>query len=390
MPSQSHHLTFQEDHLSDLEDLPLELFEEIASYLDLPTLKALFLTSSIRRAASIRLLFGTLALHGDHEGRSSSSKFLGDFMNQIPVACFRTTTLECLEQDLSEALIPWFTRVHSIKIKQRLVGNTALPPSLIFFDDLELSNLTFWSVADYFRLLASLPSTLKKLTACANTFGDSQSLFHTSGRKIMLEHLETKSADDCAVLLRSDCPITLKYLRVAYPRQARPHDIEDLIQRTPHLVDLRIDIKRPEHHLGTCEIAQNRHTRAYPPPLPVSLPLSRLKSLSITDHTKGAPTMIQLLATPMDIPSPLEVLSFTCLLSIILRNLVISLSTPKFRTLKQLNLQFTAPEHYPYRLRLSLLDHQVGQFQRRLKALGKEICLTSRLVDTDPMDDLDI
>ncbi|PBK87189.1 hypothetical protein ARMGADRAFT_1035082 [Armillaria gallica] len=215
MPSHSHHPTFQEDLLSDLENLPLELFEEIASYLDIRTLIALSLTSSIWRAACIRFFFHTLTLHGDHS-YCSSSEFLADFKNQAPVPCLRNVVLKGLKEDRSNALLPWCTRVQSIKIKECLVGSTALLPSLILLADLELSNLTFGSVADYFLLLASLPSTLKKLTTRANIFRESQSIFHTMGLGVELEHLETKSAEDLSLLLRDDCPISLKSLRLAH------------------------------------------------------------------------------------------------------------------------------------------------------------------------------
>ncbi len=238
------------DIISYLEALPLELFDEIASYLDIPTLKALSLTSSIRRAACVRLFFRTLTLQGDH-GHSSSSKFLADFKNQAPVPSLRKVVLERLQKDLSQALLPWCTRVHSIKIQECLVGNTALLPSLIILNDLELSNLTFGSVAGYFWLLASLPSTLKKLTARGNTFLESHSICHTVRRGIGLEHLGTKSAEDLSLLLRDDCPISLKSLRVASVPQYRAHDLEDLVQKAPRLVDLRIDIRREEDRPGT-------------------------------------------------------------------------------------------------------------------------------------------
>ncbi|KAK0188286.1 hypothetical protein F5146DRAFT_1002386 [Armillaria mellea] len=238
--------TFQEDLLSDLEDLPLELFDDIASYLDVPTLKALSLTSSIRRAACIRLFFHTLTLRGDH-GRSSSSEFLADFKNQAPVACLRRVVLDDLKEDLAKALLPWCTRVLSIKLKKCVVGNMALLPSLIHLGDLELWGLTFALVSDYFRLLESLPSSLKSLTARENTFGESQSVFHAVARGINLERLETRSADDLAMLLRNDCPISPKSLQYFHVRQARPHDLEDLFQRAPRLTDLHITIETQEH-----------------------------------------------------------------------------------------------------------------------------------------------
>ncbi|KAK0430368.1 hypothetical protein EV421DRAFT_1744181 [Armillaria borealis] len=148
---------------------------------------------------------------------------------------------------------------------------------------------------DYFKLLANLPPTLKKLTVRGIEFKYHQSepiVDNIVSRGAALEHLETDSAEDLTLLLKDHCPISLKSLRVANVPQARPHDLEVLVQTAPHLIDLRLDISTPEDR-------------------PVSLPLTRLKLLSITDRTESVEAIIQLLSSPSDVPSALQVLSFS-------------------------------------------------------------------------------
>ncbi|PBK87171.1 hypothetical protein ARMGADRAFT_1085939 [Armillaria gallica] len=113
-----------------------------------------------------------------------------------------------------------------------LVGNTALLPSLNVLNVLELSNLTFGSVADYFWLLASIPSITKSLAILGNTFRESQSICDAVGRGIELEHLEMKSAEDSSLFLRDDCPTSLKSLRVACDSRS-PRMISKISSRGP-------------------------------------------------------------------------------------------------------------------------------------------------------------
>ncbi|KAK0431857.1 hypothetical protein EV421DRAFT_1925401 [Armillaria borealis] len=274
---------------SDIEALPLELREEILSHLDFPSIKCLSLTSSILRAVCFRRIFQALYLRG------IVTTFLEDLKGQAPMACFHTIKIEGLQQDVSTDLHLWCSKVHTVKIKDANIGNTTILPSLTILKDLDLSDLTFSAVDDYFKLLANLPPTLKKLTVRGIEFKYHQSepiVDNIVSRGAALEHLETDSAEDLTLLLKDHCPISLKSLRVANVPQARPHDLEVLVQTAPHLIDLRLDISTPEDR-------------------PVSLPLTRLKLLSITDRTESVEAIIQLLSSPSDVPSALQVLSFS-------------------------------------------------------------------------------
>ncbi|KAK0484109.1 hypothetical protein EDD18DRAFT_1336332 [Armillaria luteobubalina] len=297
MSSQPNLAAFEHDLHSEVEKLPLELFEEIVSYLDIPTIKKLSRVSSVFRKACIPLFFRNLVLSGDSSVRST--EILATFKERTLVPSLRKVELRGLKEDLSQALLAWCTRVRTIKIEECLVGNTSILPSLIVLYDLELSNLTFASADDYFQLLASLPPTLKKLAVFGSTFLESQSISYAVGRGIEVEHLQTESAEDLSLLLRDDCPISLKSLRVAHVSRASPHDLERLVQSTPHLIDLKIDIRKPEDR-----------------------------------------PVIQLFSTP-DIASPLEVVNFSMPVSgwlSGLRRLVIAFSHPRFCKLKQPNV----------------------------------------------------
>ncbi|KAK0475670.1 hypothetical protein EDD18DRAFT_1387570 [Armillaria luteobubalina] len=367
MSSQSRHLTFQDDVIFNLGELPLELFEEIASYLDILSLEALSLTSSIHRAVCIRLLFHTLTLYGDH-GHSSTSNFVEDLENQSPVASFRKVMLEGVKEDLSEGLLPWCTRVHNVKLRWSLVGNTAILPTLIFLNDLELNNIIFPSMAEYFGLLAGLSPTLKRLRAHSNTFIESQSICHSVGRGTGLKVLDTRSGDDLTLRLRDDCPISLKLLQVFHARHARPHDVEDLLRRTPSLVDLSIEFKRRGHR-------------------PVSFPLARLKLLSIRDRTEYARQTIQLLSAPSDVPYPLQTFAFTCFVYNDLRKLVTALSKPTFRSVKEIYLRLLAPRYIPINECFFAFNANIGRFKRMLEAKsGRKISLNTRLAYIDPSE----
>ncbi|KAK0431837.1 hypothetical protein EV421DRAFT_1742759 [Armillaria borealis] len=108
------------------------------------------------------------------------------------------------------------------KIKGSPVGNTAILPALIALNDLELANLSFSSVADFFALLSNLPSTLKHLKNRTITFGDGvRTGFGT--------------------ILIADCPVSLPSLRAASLRRPKNHDLGEFIQKTSLLLDLSIE-----------------------------------------------------------------------------------------------------------------------------------------------------
>ncbi|SJL16866.1 uncharacterized protein ARMOST_20396 [Armillaria ostoyae] len=336
MSSESNLATFEQYLRSDLENLPLELFEEIVPYLNIPTIKTVSRASSILHKACIPLFFRSLSLYGDRGGLSKD--VLTDLNKCTLIPSLRRVKLRWLKEYLSTALIPWCTRVHSIKIDECLVGNTALLPSLIVLKDLELSNLTFESVEDYFWLLASLPSTLRKLAVLGNTFRKSQSTCHAVGRGIELEHLETKSAEDFHYEWR--------------PFLSRSHDLEDLVQRTPCLVDLCIDIKRREDQ-------------------PVSFPLTRLKSLSIIDRTEPSDTVIQLLSVP-NIASPLEVVNLSMVIYGWLSRmplLVAAFSHPQFCKLNKVKIMLLA-SYANIRISPAILNDYARKFEHDLEATG--------------------
>ncbi|KAK0188291.1 hypothetical protein F5146DRAFT_1202326 [Armillaria mellea] len=290
-------------HTSHLEDLPLKLLQQVLSRLDIPTLKCLSLASSILHAACFPYIFRPVVFSG-------------------PTCKMHMIGLAWIMEDVSASLLPWCAEVHTLKINSGNVRNTSIIPSLGILRDMELSRLTFWAVEDYFGLLTNLPPTLKKLAVhgILLRFDDFETGCYTTVRRgAEIEHLETHLAEDLSALLRDDCPITLRSFRVAYVPQARLHDLEDLVQRTPNLIDLRLDIATPENR-------------------PVFLPLPRLKSLSITDGTQFSDTLIELFSRL----SSLEVLNLVFPLGWLvdaLDNFAMALSQLCFRNLKGLNLE---------------------------------------------------
>ncbi|KAK0490183.1 hypothetical protein EDD18DRAFT_1416845 [Armillaria luteobubalina] len=328
MYSQPNLAAFEHDLHSEVEKLPLELFEEIVSYLDIPTIEKLSRVSSVFRKACIPLFFRNLVLSGDSNVRST--EILATFKEKTLVPSLRKVELRGLKEDLSQALIAWCTRVRTIKIEECLVGNTSILPSLIVLYDLELSNLTF--------AYSRLPPTLKKLAVFGNTFLESQLISYAVGRGIEVEHLQTESAEDLSLLLRDDCPISIKSLRVTHVSQASPHDLERLVQSTPHLIDLKIDIQKPEDRPGI---------------------------------TRPPNTVIQLFSTP-DIASPLEVVNFSMPVSDWLsglRRLVVAFSHPRFCKLKQVNI--TLLQSYSnIRISRAVLNDHARLAERGLEAAG--------------------
>ncbi|PBK64309.1 hypothetical protein ARMSODRAFT_1023195 [Armillaria solidipes] len=247
-----------------------------------------------------------------------------------------TLGLTWIMEDISVSLLPWRTDVRDVRIGSGSVRNTVIILSLSVLRDLELSRLTFWVVEDYFRLLANLPPTLKKLSVHGIRFRFDNlgaGCYATVRRAVELEHLEAHLGEDLSLLFRDDCPISLESLRVVYVPQARPHDLEDL-------------------KIVACR-SYNAGTRAYV--VTVSLPLTRLKALSITDGTELSDTLIELLSTPSNVPSPLEVLNFTIPLAWLMggfNNLATALSQPCLRNLKELNLEMMISIHCLNRSRI--------------------------------------
>ncbi|SJL16871.1 uncharacterized protein ARMOST_20401 [Armillaria ostoyae] len=236
----------------------------------------------------------------------------------------------------------------------------AILPSLTFLRELEFVGLTFSSVAGYFELLASLPSTVKELRVHRNTFQS----FHESqytrpvNRRIEPTRLHTDSAADLAALLRDDCP-----------------DFEAFIRRIPFSSDLSIEIGRSE-----------RRT--------VPIPLLRLKSLSIIDHSHNLWFLSRFLATPSDldsdrsdIASPLETLNITFSCNNwfappqLFRDIAWHLSQqPRFHNLKTLGLNIirVSFRHESW----DTFDNWVHEFELELEAAGRirSINITTELV----------
>ncbi|PBK64298.1 hypothetical protein ARMSODRAFT_1088001 [Armillaria solidipes] len=106
-----------------------------------------------------------------------------------------TIGLTWIMEDISAGLLPWCAKVHTVRISSGNVRNTAIIPSLSILRDLELSRLTFWVVEYYFKLLANLPPTLKKLAVHGIRFRFDNSgtgCYATVRRGAEIEHLETR------------------------------------------------------------------------------------------------------------------------------------------------------------------------------------------------------
>ncbi|SJL18680.1 uncharacterized protein ARMOST_22279 [Armillaria ostoyae] len=363
-----------------IDDLPLELFNEIISHLNIRSIKSLSLASSTFHTICFSHIFHTLSFSHRLLG---SSTFHTDFKGRTPTPCFRTVEFQFVQEDISTALLPWCTKVRTVRISATNMRNTAILPSMSLLSDLNLSNVSFWVLDDHFKLLGNLPPTLKRLTAHRIDFHRSRpTVYTTVGRGVDLEHLNTHTAQDLLMLLRDGCPISLASLRVASVPQCRSHDLKDLIQRAPHLLDLRVDFERIKDIPGTSLIIEKFHTRAYTF-RSVSLPLPNLKSFSVVDVTDLPSTIIQLLSTPSR-PEVLN-LAFPLRWLIVLSgldNLSIALSEQKFRNLKALNLQIMKPLHPSSADHSGVFKERIQRFQCRLEELGlsSKIKFTAKLV----------
>ncbi|SJL16860.1 uncharacterized protein ARMOST_20390 [Armillaria ostoyae] len=322
------------------------------------------LVSSTLHTACFPHLFRSLSLNGDLR---PAPKFLSVFQGHKPIACLRRIELKWLKEDISRALLPWCTKAHTAKINGSPVGNTAILPSLTTLEYLELANFSFSSVADFFALLSNLPSTLKQLKVRLNTFRDCQST-GIGSHWIELSRLETDSAPDLAPFLRADCPVSLPSLRAASLRHPKNHDLGEFIRKTSLLLDLSIET---EHR-------------------PVTLPLRRLKSLSIIDRTNVLGVLADFFTTPSDpdsISSPLESLNltFSCnnwlMPQQIFRHFAVALSQqPRFSHLKTLHLKMMRPLST---INISeMFDSWVGRFELDLEAAGRSprISITPEII----------
>ncbi|PBK64279.1 hypothetical protein ARMSODRAFT_1054478 [Armillaria solidipes] len=334
----------QQDLCLPIKDLPLELFEEILSHLDIPTIKVLSLTYSTLHTACFPHLFFSLSLNADLR---PAPNFLSVFQRRKPIACLRRIELKWLKEDVSRALLPWCTKAHTAKINGSPVGNTAILPALIALNNLELANLFFSSVADYFALLSNLPST-----------------FNAQATQGPPEYVSRVAVN----LDRADCPVSLPSLRAASLRYPENHDLGEFIRKTSLLLDLSIET---EHR-------------------PVSIPLRRLKALSIIDRTNVLGVLEDFFTTPSDsddISSPLESLNltFSCnnwrMPQQIFRHFAVALSQqPRFRHLKTLHLKMMRPLST---VNISeMFDSWVRRFELDLEAAGRSprINMTSEIV----------
>ncbi|KAK0437606.1 uncharacterized protein EV420DRAFT_1769957 [Desarmillaria tabescens] len=345
----------QLDSPSNLEGLPLELLEEILSHLDTPTIKQLSLASSTLHSACFPYFFRNLALHGSF---GPATKFLADFEKRVPISCLRTVWLEWVKEDVSTAIFPWCKGVHSVKINGSSVGNTAILPALTYLTNLELTNLSFPCLADYFRLLETLPLTVKSVKVRMITFRESQSNWIV-GRRIELERLDIDSAADLAPFLRDDCPISPISLREVSLPYSSVRDLEVFLRRIPILLDLSIKMDKFED-------------------IPVSFLFTKSKALSIIDCTRDTCFLKNLFAPSSDAPSPLESLNltFSCNQWVspqqVSRHLAQVFSQPRFHNLRMLHLNIERPLFGVLNSELSQGWHGwARRFELDLEAVGR-------------------
>ncbi|PBK64277.1 hypothetical protein ARMSODRAFT_1054476 [Armillaria solidipes] len=326
-PMSSNSAATQQDLCLPIRGLPLELFEDILSHLDVPAIKVLSLASSTLHTACFPHLFRSLSLNGDLR---PAPKFLSVFQGREPIPCLRKIELKWLKEDISTPLLLWCTKAHTAKING----------------------------TDYFALLSNLPSTLKQLKVRLNTFRESQSTWIGS-RRIELSRLETDSARDLAPFLRADCPVSLPSLRAASLRHPNIQDLKEFIRKVPLLLDLTIET---DHRS-----------------------LDRTNVLGVLADFFTTPSDSD------DISSPLESLNltFSCnnwlMPQQIFRRFAVALSQQaRFRHLKTLHLTMMRPFST---VNISeMFDSWVGRFKLDLEAAGRspKINITSEIVAKSP------
>ncbi|PBK87198.1 hypothetical protein ARMGADRAFT_1085964 [Armillaria gallica] len=157
-------------------------------------------------------------------------------------------------------------------------------------------------------------------------------------------------------LRKADCPVSLLSLRATSLPHPKNHDLGEFIRKTSLLLDLSIE-------------AEHR---------PVSLPLRRLKSLSMIDRTNLPGVFADFFTTPSesdDISLESLSLSFSCnnwlMPQQIFRHFSTALSQqPRFRHLKTLHLTMMRP--FSAVNIMEMFDSWVGRFELDLKA-GEEV-----------------
>ncbi len=155
-----------------------------------------------------------------------SSVFIDRLKGRVPRLRFHTIVLKEVQENVSTALLPWCNRVHTAKFIASPVSLTVILLYLTVLRELELAGLTFTSVAEYFTLLASLPSTVKELMIRKNMFHESQPTRPVHLR-IEPTRLHTDSAADLAAFLREECPVSLTSLRATTLRYPGLQDFEE-------------------------------------------------------------------------------------------------------------------------------------------------------------------
>ncbi|KAK0475672.1 hypothetical protein EDD18DRAFT_1470227 [Armillaria luteobubalina] len=186
-------------HKPSIHGLPLELIQEIISHLSTRSIKSLSFTCAALRTICFPYIFHTLSSPYRPVGRST---FPMDFGRLAPIPCFRTVYLDFIRDDISAILLPWCRKARTVKMSALNIRNSAIIPYMSLLIDLNLSNVSFWVVDDYFKLLGNLPPTVKRLTAREINFVHYfPPSYTTVGRGVDLEYLKTDTASDLAVLL---------------------------------------------------------------------------------------------------------------------------------------------------------------------------------------------
>ncbi|KAK0221225.1 hypothetical protein EDD85DRAFT_941606 [Armillaria nabsnona] len=246
-----------------IQKLPPGLLAEILSYLTISEIKRLSLTFTMLNSDCFPFVFRNLWLHGDHR---PAPKFFADFKDRTPT----------------------FSGGH--------LGNLTILPSLKLLQALELAYITIQSRSDYFGALSTIPPSVKDLRLRNNTFLDNSSFPYPVTRKIEVEWLNTETATDLSSLLEGDCPISFRSLRVASIGHPELHDIRNLVQRSPRLVNLTIFVRKSE--------------QGQTPPF--QFPISRPKHLNIVAWSGEIDILTEILLEALsDTPCALETLSLT-------------------------------------------------------------------------------
>ncbi len=242
---------------------------QILSYLTVPEIKALSLTCAMLNSDCFPFVFRNLSLHGDHR---PAPKFFADFKDRTPaVPCLRKLTLNELNEDISNEILPWSTLVRNAKFSGGHLGNLTILPSLKLLQVLELVKMAIQSRSDYFGVLSTIPPSVRDPRLRNNTFLHKLPFPHPVTRKIEVEQLTIKTATDLSLLLEDYCPISFRSLRVASIGHPKLHDIRNLVQRSPRLVDLTIFVRKSERGQSMqyfIKIPYHYHLNTYAPVQP--------------------------------------------------------------------------------------------------------------------------